>query len=247
MAFQQQPLFLDPIAQGTLAATNAIIILQLNNSSGAIVNVSGTWVGTILLEGSNDGFVTSQNAAVFTPPAGVITTGITTNGYYRFVAVSGFTQIRARMSSYTSGSALVILSASIGAGLAPTVSVNYDSMLVKAKITDGTDVTNVTTSGDLTTNDGIRAGGSFGNLNLVTANTAYEVKVDGGRLTNRKLITIIPTDSDMYWGYNNTVTTSTGTPLYKNQLIIISTIDDTTQIWLVCANANKNARITEVT
>lgn len=145
MVFQPQPLFEDAIKTGILSALDETVTLLLSNSSGAIVNISGTWVGTIVFEGTNDDFVTVQNASIFTPPSGVITSGITANGYYRFVAVSGFTKIRARMSSYTSGSATVILSASIGAGLAPTVSVNYDSMLVKSKIvgSDGSTVADV--------------------------------------------------------------------------------------------------------
>lgn len=246
MALQQQSLFQDPIAQGSLTVLNSVVILPLNNSSGAIVNISGTWVGTILLEGTNDEFVTVQNAAVFTPPAGVITTGVSANGYYRFVAVSGFTKIRARMSAYTSGTAVIVLTASIGAGLAPTVSINYDSMLGKNKITDGTDIVLVTTNGDLKASDGLRNGGVHGNLTLTTVNTAYEAKVGGSRLSNRKSMTIVPLDSDMYWGYDNSVTTANGTPLMKNQPLIFAIDPDSTfQVWLICVNANKNVRITE--
>lgn len=134
MAFQQQPALEDIVSTGSLSAAGNVLTLEIRNSSGALANVSGTWAGTIVFEGSNDGFVTSQNAAMFTPSAGVITAGVTTNGYYRFVAVSGFTQIRARMSAYTSGSAIVVLSASIGTGLAPTVSINYASMLGTSKL-----------------------------------------------------------------------------------------------------------------
>lgn len=145
MAFQPQPLFEDAISSGSIDAVDESIILSLNNSSGAIISVSGTWVGTIVLEGTNDDFLTVQNAAVFTPALGVITSGITANGYYRLVAVSGFTKIRARMSAYTSGSATIVLSASIGAGLAPTVSVNYASMLGTSKIigSDGATIADV--------------------------------------------------------------------------------------------------------
>src|SRR5271157_5409172 len=67
-----------------------------------------------------------------------------------------------------------------------------------------------TATGDLEVNDGLRSGGVYGNLNLVTANTAYEVRVGGSRLTSRKVVTIIPIDSNMYWGYDSGVTTATG-------------------------------------
>ena len=110
---------------------------------------------------------------------------------------------------------------------------------------DATKKNSVTTNGDINVVDGLRNGGVYGNLNLVTGGTAYEAKVGGSALSNRKLLTITALD-DIYWGYSNTVTTSTGTPLYKNQQIIFA-IDaaSTFSIWLVASTNNKNARITE--
>ncbi len=108
-----------------------------------------------------------------------------------------------------------------------------------------TNPVNSTTSGDLEVNDGIRSGGVYGNINLPTANTSVEVRVGATRLLGRKNITIVPVDADVYWGYNSSVTPSTGTPLFKNQMLTISTVDDTAQIWVVCANSNKNIRATE--
>ena len=110
---------------------------------------------------------------------------------------------------------------------------------------DATKKNSVTTNGDINVVDGLRNGGVYGNLNLVTGGTTYEAKVGGSALSNRKLLKITALD-DMYWGYSNTVTTSTGTPLYKNQQIIFA-IDaaSTFSIWLVASANNKNARITE--
>jgi hypothetical protein len=110
-----------------------------------------------------------------------------------------------------------------------------------------TNAVNATPTGDLTVSDGLSAGGLVGNLNLVTANTAYEAKVSTSRLTNRKILTIVAFDADMFFGMSNTVTTSTGFPLYKGQSVSFS-IDansPTFQVWLVCSGANKNARIME--
>lgn len=103
----------------------------------------------------------------------------------------------------------------------------------------------VTANSDFKTSDGLRNGGVEGALTLTTGGTAYEAKVGGSALTNRKLLTITALD-DMYWGYNNTVTTSTGTPIYKNQQIIFSIDPDSTfAIWLVASGNGKLARITE--
>jgi hypothetical protein len=108
-----------------------------------------------------------------------------------------------------------------------------------------TNYVDVTSSGDLKTVDGLRQGGVQGNLVLTTSGTAYEAKVGISALTNRKSLTVTALD-DMFWGYDNSVTTSSGTPLYKNQQIIFSIDPDSTfQIWLVASGNNKNARITE--
>lgn len=122
-----------------------------------------------------------------------------------------------------------------------------DSLKTISKISDGTDTAQITTiNGEQKVVDGLRNGGVYGNLNLTTANTAYEAKVGATRLTDRKSLTITAFDDNTYWGYDNLVTTSTGTPIFKNQLIIFSIDPDSTfQIWLVSSSNNKNARITE--
>ena len=103
----------------------------------------------------------------------------------------------------------------------------------------------VSVNGDLGVADGLSNGGVFGNLALTTANTAYEAKVGGSRLANRKSLTIVALDS-MYWGYSSSVTISNGTPLYKDQTLIFNVDPNSTfQVWLVASAASKNARITE--
>ena len=115
------------------------------------------------------------------------------------------------------------------------------------KITDGTNAAAVSTNHDVSVSDGLHGSGLYGNLALTTANTSYEVKVGASRLTGRKSVTIMPVDADMYWGYNSSVTTSNGTPIFRNQFMefSIDANDSTAQIWVVCASASKNARITE--
>lgn len=117
-------------------------------------------------------------------------------------------------------------------------------------ITDGSDATKqvkVSTAGDLSVSDGLHSGGVNGALSLTTANTAYEAKVGGSRLANRKTLTIMSEDTDLYWGYSNTVTTSNGTKIYKNQFATfeLDANDSSVQIWIVSASNSKTARITE--
>lgn len=92
---------------------------------------------------------------------------------------------------------------------------------------------------------GLGDNGVYGSLALTTANIAYEAKVGVSKLSNRKFLTITALDN-IYWGYDNAVTTSTGTPLYKNQQILFSINPyGTFQVWLVASANSKTARITE--
>jgi len=103
-----------------------------------------------------------------------------------------------------------------------------------------------TANNDLKTSDGLSQGGVFGNLNLTTAGTAYEAKVGVSALANRKTLTITALNNGIYWGYDNTVTTSNGSPLSNNQTIIFSIDPNSTfQVWLVGNTNNKDVRLTE--
>jgi hypothetical protein len=99
----------------------------------------------------------------------------------------------------------------------------------------------VSNTQDIRSSDSLHSGGTHGALSVST--TAVELRVGGSRLTNRKLVTALP-DGTIYWGYTNAVTTSTGTPIYKDQYVIWAA-DDTASIYLIAASGTKNVRITE--
>ena len=86
----------------------------------------------------------------------------------------------------------------------------------------------------------LRVGGVNGVISV--SSTAIEAKVGGSRYADRKLLTVIPTNGTIYYGYSNSVTVVDGTPIYKNQLCIIAIAD--IPIWLIAASAT-NVRITE--
>lgn len=109
-----------------------------------------------------------------------------------------------------------------------------DQSNLTSRISDGTDVALVSTNGDLKTSDGLRSGGVYGVLTLTTANTAYEVKIGVSRLANRKLVLVHANATGIYWGLDNTVTTTTGFPLAANQSIEFNVDPDSSfQIWAV--------------
>lgn len=85
--------------------------------------------------------------------------------------------------------------------------------------------------------------GTHGNLSVTT--TAVELKVGGSALDQRVVVTIQPLDGDIYFGYNDSVTASTGTKVFKGQFFPLEATDQL-PVWLVAASGTVDVRITEV-
>lgn len=87
------------------------------------------------------------------------------------------------------------------------------------------------------------SGGLNGDITVGTS--AVEGKVGSSRLVNRKYVIIEPLDTNIYMGFNSSVTTSNGIPLFKNQFIMIP-IGDGTQLWFIADSASKHVRFGEL-
>ena len=85
--------------------------------------------------------------------------------------------------------------------------------------------------------------GAYGAKTVTT--TPQEVKVGGAVLDERKVITIQPTDGVIYYGYDNGVTESTGTKIFKGQWIMLEA-SDKLPVWIRSETGSVNVRITEV-
>jgi hypothetical protein len=209
-----------PVTGSIDAADESIILDELQKESQT-VSIEGTWVGTLVFEARNN------SGTWFAVPAFDLSTktlinSITSNGQF-VIPTAGFTQARVRSSLWTSGTANIFNEG------------GTTSQIVFA-LQAGT--------WTVTSQDNLTAGGVQGVLNLTTANTAYELKVGANRLANRKLVTALSEDAVIYWGYTNSVTVATGSPIFKNQFYSWP-MDDAGSIWLVCSSANKDVRITE--
>lgn len=104
---------------GSLGELDATVSADVSGAVGtAVFQVSGTWKGKIVVEGAVDGV---YNNISIVQPSGVITfTGVNNdnmNGVYRVLLIAGYTRLRLRMSSYTSGSATIVVNT---APLVPT-------------------------------------------------------------------------------------------------------------------------------
>lgn len=83
----------------------------------------------------------------------------------------------------------------------------------------------------------------YGNLSVTTS--AQEVKVGASTLQDRKFVTIQPLDGDVYFGYSNSVTTSNGTKIYRDQVFPIEA-GEALEVWVIADSGTVDVRITEV-
>jgi len=108
----------DAATTGNIAAQNQTVTQALTGHNSASAVVTGTWTGTLVMEGSADGsnwvqiwFTQINNDPVYSgipltqfSASGVGTSG---NGTYRIFNVTGLTQLRCRASAWTTGTAAV--------------------------------------------------------------------------------------------------------------------------------------------
>jgi hypothetical protein len=80
---------------------------------------------------------------------------------------------------------------------------------------------------------------------LTVGTTAVEVKIGSTKLVGRKFVTLFNNSNTVfYWGFNNSVTINTGTPIYKDQFYSWNMTGDIS-IFVIAGSNNLEARITE--
>lgn len=79
---------------------------------------------------------------------------------------------------------------------------------------------------------------------LTVGTTPVELKVGGSRLEFRGLVTMHAKDNAVYWGYDASVTTTTGTRLYKGQTVFLPLGD--VALYLVADGVDKKVNIGEL-
>lgn len=141
--------FQKPIT-GTITGVSQSLDLGSPNSSVQIVQISGTWIGTLIIEGSNDN-VTYTSLSSINHSTKLLISSITSNGVYVSNS-NGFQYLRIRSSIWSSGTASIFVFGSDAASLIDTFSTLRGG-------TDGTIVGNIddnlkVISPNIGTNDG---------------------------------------------------------------------------------------------
>lgn len=88
---------------GTFTAVAQSADIASPNQTTSVIQFSGTWVGTVVLEGSNDN-VTYYTIPAINSATLLSTTAITNNGLY-LANTNGYSNLRLRTSAWTSGTA----------------------------------------------------------------------------------------------------------------------------------------------
>lgn len=102
----------DNIVLGTAAANSTGVTLAAPGNSTVLVDVRGTWVGTLTFQGTVDG--TNWLSINAFPQAGGISVTTTTGNGDWYIDPTGYLQVRAEFTAYTSGTVTVAMEGSSG-------------------------------------------------------------------------------------------------------------------------------------
>jgi hypothetical protein len=175
---------LDRSGSGTITALNGTISALVNGASTIVWNVTGTWVATVIVEGTTDGtnwfsvlFSTSgTNESVFiqiTSPNTLV------------VNCGGFQSVRLRASAFTSGT--IAAAYNIGAGINTAQVTSYNAFSFNAQV-----VGNVA-AGSAISGNPVQVGGSDGTdvrelpINAKNTQSTYAVSTQNQHDTGRNL------------------------------------------------------------
>lgn len=140
---------------GSITAVSQTVDLTSPNSGTSVIQVQGTWTGTLVLEGSNDdaNYVAID---VMDSSTGLFTSTITSNSVF-LGPTNGFKSLQLRSSAWTSGTATIDVYGSDAASVVNTVSQlrgatdgtligNDGNQLLVADATARTSLSNIETS-----------------------------------------------------------------------------------------------------
>ena len=89
---------------GTISAANGAVTSNAAQKGTVSINITGTWVGTLVIEGHN-GDLQWVQVSGYTASGGTVTS--ITNNQFVYINSSAFSQVRVRASAWTSGTATV--------------------------------------------------------------------------------------------------------------------------------------------
>lgn len=220
----------DRSGTGTIVALSGTVVATTTGASTVYFNTTGTWTGILTIEGQ-DGNGNWQTTLATVLGSGNVTSALNGNVPI-LVPCGGFNQVRLRASTFTSGTATVNYNVGSGTNALQVFNLTASGLQTTTRLNDGSGNSISSTSSQLQTRDTINVSGQYRAQSVTTS--AAEALGAGTILANRKLLSITPTNGTVYWGFSNAVTTTTGTPIFKNQTFTIATTDNV-HVYLISA------------
>lgn len=217
--------------------------------------------GTLVVEISDDGGTSWFRPSVYQPGTQSYSNAFTLP-FMGVLNVAGMTNLRVRSTVSWTGTATVtvketlnnrsmIVAEALPAGTNViggvtqsgtwTIAALTNSSIVKAQLQDNSGNAINSDNGQILSQDTIGVSGQYRAQSVTTAAEAL-----GGAtiLVNRKFISITPTNGIVYWGFNSSVTTANGTPIFKNQTFTLSATD-AVHIFVIASTGTVDCRIAE--
>lgn len=229
----------DNIGSGSITALNVAVTATTQGCSSIQFVVAGTWSATLTIQGTVDG-VNWNITQGDVDATDTISSTITLNSLIT-IPCAGFSQVRLIATAYASGTATVTYDASVGVSLVEIYSTNASSLLATIRLNDGSGNVINSNNNQLQTRDVINTAGQ----NRAQSITTSSAEALGGTtiLVNRKFISLTPTNGTIYWGFTSGITTSSGTPIFKNQSVTIG-VTDNVHVYVIAAQTT-DCRIAE--
>jgi hypothetical protein len=218
---------------GTVGATTLRTAAQVGNATGAADFNSGATGAQTLRVHANQGaagataWLTTDAADGPVAPGAVASKSMLIGGQFN-TALPTLTNTQQSAFQLDSSGRLII------APLANT-------SVVKAQLQDNAGNAINSNNNQLQVRDVINTSGQNRAQSVTTS--AAEALGAATILVNRKFISLTPTNGTIYWGFANTVTTSSGTPIFKNQTMTIAATDNV-HIYVI-AGSTTDCRIAE--
>jgi hypothetical protein len=123
----------DLAATANLTVVNqAATLATVNAMTTGVLELSGAFVGGVVVEASMDGWTTVKALKTMQPGTVASTAPMTAPGYYRVIGVAGYPQVRVRASAYTSGTIVATLRLSAAADAMTVLSLDPLNFLTTA-------------------------------------------------------------------------------------------------------------------
>lgn len=124
---------------GTIAANGATLDITSPNSGTSTIQLTGTWVGTLVAEGSNDGTNYNLIAIVASSNYSFIKS-MNVNGNY-IIPTNGFQNLRIRSTAWTSGTVTINVWGSDAPSIVQVLGLKYEPTTYSAAVSFATAAT----------------------------------------------------------------------------------------------------------